>query len=52
MTEISLCLLIMIFASSQLWILGPSPIMFGMVIGSGWFFLNRTSDLVFPIVPE
>jgi hypothetical protein len=52
MAEISLCLLILIFASSQLLGSGPNPIMFGMVIGSGWYLLNQTSDLVFPIAPE
>lgn len=50
--EISLCSLILIFAGSQLWISGPNPIMFGMVIGSGWLLLNRTSDLVFPFPAE
>ena len=50
--EISLCALILIFAGSQLWISGPNPIMFGMVIGSGWFLLSRTSDLVFPFPTE
>lgn len=50
--ELSVCSLILTLASSQLWNAGPNPIMFGMVIGSGWFILNRISDLVFPVTSE
>ena len=50
--EMPLCALILILGGYQLLISGPNPIMFGMVIGSGWFLLNRTSDLVFPVSTE
>ena len=39
---------IMLAASVQLWALGPNPYGFGMVIGSGWYFLNKSIDIILP----
>jgi len=50
--EIATSVLICGFAGFSLWSNGPNPVMFGLIIGSGWFFLNRFSDLVFPAPSE
>lgn len=39
---------IMLAASALLWSLGPNPFGFGMIIGSGWYFLNKSVDKILP----
>ncbi len=50
--EMATSISIVFFAGFSLWYNGPNPIMFGLIIGSGWFFLNRFSELIFPVSAE
>ena len=50
--EMATSVLIVFFAGFSLWSNGPNPILFGLIIGSGWFFLNRFSELIFPVSAE
>ncbi|MDP6870793.1 MAG: hypothetical protein QGI73_00980 [Candidatus Thalassarchaeaceae archaeon] len=47
--ELAPSLFIVILSSALLWEWGPSPLGFGLIIGSGWYFLNRTVDMIFPV---
>ena len=47
--ELAPSLIIVFLSSVLLWGWGPSPLGFGMIIGSGWYFLNRTVDMMFPV---
>ncbi len=47
--EVATSLSIIFLSSALLWGWGPSPLGFGMIIGSGWYFLNRTVDMMFPV---
>jgi hypothetical protein len=50
--EIASSVIIGTLAGFLLWTDGPNPAMFGLIIGSGWFFLNRLADLFFPAPAE
>ncbi len=46
--ELAPSLIIVFLSSVLLWGWGPSSLGFGLIIGSGWYFLNRTVDMIFP----
>tara|TARA_Y100001970_G_scaffold77668_1_gene98694 strand:+ start:3436 stop:3666 length:231 start_codon:yes stop_codon:yes gene_type:complete len=46
--EISISVSIMLASAALLLSLGPNPLGFGMVIGSGWYFLNKSVDILLP----
>ncbi|MEC7744261.1 MAG: hypothetical protein VYB86_03050 [Candidatus Thermoplasmatota archaeon] len=46
--EISISTSIMLVAGALLWSLGPNPFGFGLIIGSGWYFLNKSVDIILP----
>ena len=50
--EIASSVIIGTLAGFLLWSDGPNTAMFGLIIGSGWFFLNRMADLFFPAPAE
>ena len=47
--ELAPSLFIVFLSSAVLWEWGPSSLGFGLIIGSGWYFLNRTVDMILPV---
>lgn len=41
---------LVIIAASGLYIVGPQPFLFGMVLATGWSLLNTGVERIFPIL--
>jgi len=48
--DYKLVLGLVIFAAIGLYIAGPHPFLFGMILATGWCFLNTGVERIFPIV--